>query len=61
MPDPSTTARIDSPARLDVTNHLGILRTWLLWWWPRGSGEGLPAPEQLRLRDGTRVWIRPIL
>ncbi len=45
----------------DRSDAVGALRGWLLWWWPSGVRDSLPAPEELLLRDGTRVWIRPIL
>ncbi len=30
-------------------------------WWPSGEAGTAPAPEQIRLADGTAAWIRPIL
>jgi RimJ/RimL family protein N-acetyltransferase len=48
---------------LDLVDPAGVVRAWLWWWWPEREDESdeLPAPEELRLRDGTAVWIRPIL
>lgn len=46
---------------LDHFDAVGALRGWLLWWWPSSAHDDVPAPEELWLRDGTRVWIRPIL
>ena len=44
-----------------LDDAVGALRGWLLWWWPTSAHGDVPAPEEFRLRDGTRVWIRPIL
>ena len=44
-----------------IDDAVGALRGWLSWWWPTSAHGDVPAPEELRLRDGTRVWIRPIL
>ncbi len=49
------------PVVPDVTNPLGVVRAWLWWWWPADSHETVPPPEELRLRDGSTVWIRPVL
>lgn len=46
---------------VDLDDAVGTLRAWLLWWWPLSVRDSLPAPEELRLRDGTSVWIRPVL
>ena len=44
-----------------LDDAVGALRGWLLWWWPTSAHDDVPAPEEFSLRDGTRVWIRPIL
>jgi RimJ/RimL family protein N-acetyltransferase len=42
---------------------LGVVRDWLLWWWPsdEAADAAVPEPEEVTLPDGTAAWIRPVL